>query len=47
MRKVFGFVALIISLSVHAALAEIIQTSQLTPIELAIQKADSDTLVIF
>jgi hypothetical protein len=47
MRKVFGFVALIISLSVHAALAKIIQTSQLAPIELAIQKADSDTLVIF
>ncbi len=47
MRKVIGFATLIIGLSVCVALAEVIQTSNLMPIEAALEKADTDTLVIF
>jgi len=47
MKKILTILALMFFISAHAALAEITTTSTLTPIELAIQQADSETLVIF
>lgn len=47
MKKILTIIALMFFISAHAALAEITKTSTLTPIESAIQNADSGTLVVF
>ena len=47
MKKILTVLAFFSLINFHVALAEITKTSILSPIELAIQHADSETLVIF
>jgi FMN phosphatase YigB (HAD superfamily) len=47
MKKILTILAFFSLINFHVALAEVTKTSILSPIELAIQHADSETLVIF